>query len=86
MGVNENELKDNKSNNQMINSSQFTSSIAPNPSSTNLNIGLQIDSTDDLNKEEIIVKMGAHVEAFRAQKEYSKKKALESKLDLEYLT
>ena len=68
----------------MINSSQSTSSIAPNSSSTNLNIGLQINLTHYfLKKEEIVVKMGAHVEAFRAQREYSKKKALESKLDLE---
>ena len=83
MEVNEDELEDNESNNQLINTSQSTSFIVPNSISTNLNIGLQIDSTDDINEEEIIVKMGAHVEAFRAQRKYTKKKALESKLDLE---
>ena len=83
MEENEDELEDNESNNQLINTSQSTFFIVPNSSSTNLNIGLQIDSTDDINEEEIIVKMGAHVEAFRAQRKYTKKKALESKLDLE---
>ena len=38
------ELEDNESNNPLINSSQSISSIEPNSSSTNLNIGLQIDS------------------------------------------
>ena len=71
MEVNEDELEDNESNNQLINTSQSISFIVPNSSSTNLNIGLQIDSTDDINEEEIIVKMGAHVEAFRAQRKYT---------------